>query len=207
MKLLKPRTETLIWAALLLCLGACSDSAPSSQDQPAPDASPQESSPQPGALQSSSYALQGQEAPDFTLPKLEGGEVTLSDHSGKEIVILDFWATWCSPCRYVMPLLEETASEYASQGVVLYSINWGEDAETVRDFLQQEGFEAQVLLDLETEVGLDYEVTGLPATVVVGRDGKVKAFMAGLIAVQSRLKPVLQELTRSSQNSPGGGGD
>ncbi|HSR66689.1 MAG TPA: TlpA disulfide reductase family protein [Acidobacteriota bacterium] len=196
----RPLAKTFFAALLALLAASC---ASPSGDPASADESPAEES-QAGRLQSQSYALYGKQAPDFTLPRLEGGTVTLSQHFGKDIVILDFWATWCSPCRRVMPLLEETAAKYGSQGVVLYSVNWGEDAQTIRDYLEDTGLKADVLMDEDIRVGPAYQVRGLPATVLLDREGTVRAFMTGLIAVQERLDPALRELTGQAAGSSSG---
>lgn len=195
--MIRPFAKTLFLALLALSAASCAS--------PAGDAASAEEDPAKGSaagrLQSRAHTLYGKRAPDFTLPRLQGGAVTLSQHFGRDIVILDFWATWCSPCRRVMPLLEETAARYASRGVVLYSVNWGEDIQTIRDYLEDTGLKPDVLLDEDIQVGPDYQVRGLPSTVLLDRDGTVKAFMTGLAAVQSSLEPALQELTAQSAQS------
>ena len=69
----------------------------------------------------------GKPAPEFTLPLLDGGIFELAAHRGKEIVLLDFWATWCGPCRAAMPVLVDVAKEYADKGVRYYAIDLREE--------------------------------------------------------------------------------
>src|SRR5687767_4033725 len=69
------------------------------------------------------HALVDKPAPDFTADLLDGKRVTLASHKGKDIVILDFWATWCAPCIVSLPLMTDLANKYADQGVVLYAVN------------------------------------------------------------------------------------
>ncbi|MCH9021589.1 MAG: DUF2092 domain-containing protein, partial [Planctomycetes bacterium] len=78
---------------------------------------------------SSGHPLVGKAAPDFSLKLLDGKKVTLAQHKGKEVVILDFWATWCGPCRRGMPILAKVAGQYKDKGVVLYTMN----VETLRN--------------------------------------------------------------------------
>lgn len=130
----------------------------------------------------SSSALLGKAAPDFTLDLLDGGKVQLRRHKGKEIVILDFWATWCGPCRKAMPVLAEVAATYKDKSVVLYAVDLAEPPSKVRSFLEQNKLtQLSVALDKESKVGEDYGVNGIPHTVVIGKDGTVQAVHVGLL--------------------------
>jgi len=122
----------------------------------------------------------GAVAPDFTLPSLKGEEVTLSDHKGEDIVLLDFWATWCGPCRMAMPVVEEVAEKFAEQGVQLYAVNLREAPERIRGFLETVGVEeSDVLLDQRGAVQRDYAASNIPRMVVVGKDGTIQAIHRG----------------------------
>lgn len=117
-------------------------------------------------------------APDFELPALEGGDVALADLNG-QIVILDFWATWCGPCVQGLPQLYSTANDYGDHGVVFYAINAAEDPDTIRQFLSREGLDdLDVLID-SGEVAQAFHVSGIPQTVVIDRDGVVRAVHVG----------------------------
>lgn len=130
-------------------------------------------------------ALAGETAPDFTLALLDGGSLTLSEKRGKEIVILDFWATWCGPCRIAMPVLSEVSKEFADKNVRLYGVNLEEDPETIRAYLDKQGLDVTVALDTDHSVAALYKVSGIPQTVIVGLDGKVAEVHVGLWAVPS----------------------
>ncbi|MDG2422856.1 MAG: TlpA disulfide reductase family protein [Phycisphaerales bacterium] len=114
----------------------------------------------------------GKPAPDFTLKSLEGQTVSLASLKGK-IVILDFWATWCGPCRKGLPVLMDIAKERADDGVILWSVDMGEPANKVKAFLEQSKWDLPVLMDTKGEVARKYGVGGIPHTVVIGPDGKV----------------------------------
>ncbi len=123
--------------------------------------------------------LKGTVAPDFTGPLLAGGKLKLSDHIGKEIIILNFWATWCGPCVVEMPELAELAAAYKEKGVVLYTINAGEDDADVKDFLKSKKLDINVVMQPELEIAALYKVQGLPQTVIIGKDGKISFVIVG----------------------------
>ena len=127
------------------------------------------------------HPLVGQSAPAFTLALLEGGELHLAAHKGKDIVILDFWATWCVPCVRAMPILVEVAEAYEGRGVVFYAVDQREGPETIRAFLKRTGLSVRVPLDQEGKVGDMYGVQGIPQTVLIGKDGTVQAVHVGFI--------------------------
>ncbi len=123
--------------------------------------------------------LVGKAAPPFTLERLQGGKVKLASHEGKHVVILDFWATWCGPCRRAMPVVEKVAEKFADRGVVLYAVNLQEGPEKIRAFLKEEDLDVDVLLDRKGKVASKYRVKGIPQTVIIGRDGTVKHVEVG----------------------------
>jgi len=124
--------------------------------------------------------LLGKPAPTAELPLLDGSEFKLSSHLGKDVVILDFWATWCGPCVRVMPTLEEIANEYKARGVKLYSVNQREDAETISRFLAQQEINVTVALDSEGKVGDAFGVMNFPTMVIVDQQGVVQAVNVGV---------------------------
>ncbi len=123
--------------------------------------------------------LTGQAAGDFTLPDLEGHKHSLSDHRGS-VVLLDFWATWCGPCRIQMPNVDKLQHEFKGKGLVVYAINQGEGSEKARQYLQKNKYTTTTLLDQRVEVGRQYKVAGIPTLVVIGRDGKIVAHFVGV---------------------------
>ncbi len=115
----------------------------------------------------------GRQAPDFSLKDLEGKTVSLSQYRGKKVVILDFWATWCGPCRMVMPQVESYAAKHP-QDVALLSINQKEDRERVASFVRNHGMPAHVLMDMEGEVSEAYRVYGLPTLFIIDKQGVLR---------------------------------
>ena len=119
-------------------------------------------------------ALLGQAAPDFLLERLGEGEVRLSEHRGKEVVILDFWASWCPPCRDGLPVLQEVAAEFADKGVVMYAINVAESNDVAKKFLDDAQLQdIEVIMDRDGAVSTQFQVQSLPQTVIIGKDGVV----------------------------------
>jgi thiol-disulfide isomerase/thioredoxin len=126
-------------------------------------------------------AFAGQPAPDFALSTLGGGSVSLSDFRGKG-VILNFWASWCPPCRDEMPLLVRSYERYQDNGLVILAINVT-DQDTRADataFIEQFGVPFQVLFDEEGHVTDHlYFVYGLPVSVFIDRDGVISRVVIG----------------------------
>ncbi len=125
------------------------------------------------------HPLIGRAAPGLRLDLLDGGEVVLRDHRDRDIVILDFWATWCGPCIAALPILVEVAEEYRERGVVFYAVNQAEDPETIRAFLKGRELNLQVALDPQGRAGDLYGVIGIPQTVLIDSAGTVQVVHTG----------------------------
>lgn len=124
-------------------------------------------------------ALEGKAAPDFDLPQLDGGNVKLSGLKGKTVV-LDFWATWCGPCRKAMPMVEKVTEEFADRGVVLYAINQGEEPEKIKKYLESTKLNPKVLLETEGKVSRAYEANSIPRIIFIDKDGVVRKVFRGV---------------------------
>jgi peroxiredoxin len=114
-------------------------------------------------------------APDFTLPDLEGNQISLSTYKGR-VVLLNFWATWCPPCRLEMPTMEKAYRKYRDKGfeVVAVSVDAGPKS-SVKSFLRELGLSFQVLLDPDMEILRAYRGFSLPMTVVIDRQGVIRS--------------------------------
>ena len=110
---------------------------------------------------------------DFTLKDLHGKKVTLSELRGK-IVMVNFWATWCGPCREEMPQLDQLSTHFQSQGLVILSIS-DEEPFKVNSFIAPIGYHPIVLLDPESKVHKQFHIEGIPRTFVFNRQGKLVA--------------------------------
>jgi cytochrome c biogenesis protein CcmG/thiol:disulfide interchange protein DsbE len=116
----------------------------------------------------------GQAAPDFDLPSLSGGRVRLADLKGKPVV-LNFWASWCTPCRREMPDFQEVLNKYKDQGLQVYGVNVGESEVAVASFIRTIGVDFPVLLDLEEKAQTAYKILPLPTTFFIDRSGVIRA--------------------------------
>ena len=121
----------------------------------------------------------GQAAPDFTLEQLDGDKVKLSQHKGENVVVLDFWATWCPPCKKALPIVEKLTKKFEDKGVVIYAVDQREEAKTVRKYLKDADLDLNVLMDTEGSVGNKFGVRSIPTTVVIGLNGAVQAVHKG----------------------------
>lgn len=124
-------------------------------------------------------AAVGSTAPDFTLPNLEGEPVALSSLRGKPVVI-NFWATWCAPCKEEMPLLESTSQQLGDQ-VVFLGVDYAEGKDVVQSFVSELGLTFPILLDSDGAVADRYYVRNYPTTLFVDAEGVVRAQRVGLL--------------------------
>jgi thiol-disulfide isomerase/thioredoxin len=119
------------------------------------------------------------EAPGFTVTGIDGATHSLSDYRGK-VVVLNFWATWCMPCRAEMPDLEHEARAHRSDPVVVVGMDWKESAGPVRDFVGGLGVTYPMLLDTDGRVYDAYRVSALPTTFIVDRHGRLVKSRLGI---------------------------
>jgi DsbE subfamily thiol:disulfide oxidoreductase len=117
-------------------------------------------------------------SPDFTLTNLEGNQLKLSEFVGEKVLFINFWATWCPPCRSEMPSIQEIHEENRDEVKVL-AVNVKESRTKVSEFINKEGYDFTVLLDKTGEVANTYLVRGIPKTVVVDKRGVIKAVHVG----------------------------
>ena len=120
----------------------------------------------------------GHPAPDFTLTRFDTGtDASLSDWQGKPIV-LNFWATWCGPCRAEMPALQAAYDQYGGDLLVV-GVEQGEENTVVGTFLDEFGITFPILLDTQMTVGRDYRILGLPTTFFIDSQGVIRRVHAG----------------------------
>ena len=118
------------------------------------------------------------EAVDFSLPRLDGGTLSLSDMNG-EFVFLNFWATWCPPCREEMPSMEVLYNELTDMPFRMVAVNVREDADTVQSFIDEFGYSYPILLDRDGTLSTNYGVRGIPTSFFIAPDGTVLGMLVG----------------------------
>jgi peroxiredoxin len=128
-------------------------------------------SPAPG-MKGEAMSMIGMEAPDFTLSDPSGKPVRLRDLRG-QVVVVDFWATWCGPCRALMPQIQKMNEGLAARGLTILGLDVGEDAATVAKFAKTQSYTFRLLLDAEPEVTSRYFVQAYPTTFVIDRAGRI----------------------------------
>jgi|UniRef100_UPI003321C27E thiol-disulfide isomerase/thioredoxin len=122
---------------------------------------------------------EGVAAPDFTGELMDGTSITLSELQGKPVII-NFWATWCGPCVKEMPAFERLKDDFGDK-IGIIAVNCGDDAETVKDFVEENGYTFPVVLDEEYSISMLYPTNSIPYTVVLDAEGKVAHISTGAL--------------------------
>jgi peroxiredoxin len=120
-------------------------------------------------------------APDFTLRSMEGPNLRLQEQRG-QVVMINFWATWCGPCRQEMPHLTRLYDKYRSAGFVMLGVNVDDDARRATDLATKLGLKFPVLLDTDKTVSRLYDLGTMPTSVLVDRNGRVRYVHNGYVA-------------------------
>ena len=132
-----------------------------------------------GTVGSSQAAVQlSSSAPDFTLKSVAGANLRLQEQRG-QVVLVNFWATWCGPCRQEMPHLNRIYDKYRSSGFVLLGVNIDDDPRAAADLAAKLGVKFPVLLDTDKKVSKVYDMSAMPATLLIDRDGRVRHIHRG----------------------------
>lgn len=116
--------------------------------------------------------MQGQRAVDFALKTPGGEDVLLADYQG-QVVLINFWASWCGPCELEMPDIQKAYDAHREQGLQVLAVNAGESPSTVREFGVRHGLTFPLLLDAGGQVNAKYRAAGLPMSLVVDREGVI----------------------------------
>ncbi|MFP3897081.1 MAG: redoxin domain-containing protein [Anaerolineales bacterium] len=185
---------TIVLIACLILLAAC---APEAASTPSPTpVSTQEEKPSITPTKQASTNPKSPEAGnpafDFTLQSLGGEEVSLSDFRG-QVVMLNFWASWCGPCRIEIPHMIELYNEKRDQGFEIVAVNLREDADRVEDFSQELGMAFPILLDKNGQIGAAYHVRGIPTSIFIDEEGVIRHVHMGTLT-ESALQRYVADL-------------
>jgi thiol-disulfide isomerase/thioredoxin len=146
-------------------------------------------------------SLVGRPAPDFELELLAGTKFHLADAKDK-VVVLDFWATWCGPCRQAMPEVERVVDEFRGRNVQLVAVDLRESQDQIAAALPDIQTRPTIALDADGRVADLYRVTGIPQTVVIDRRGTVaRCFMGAVPGLAGSLRNAVQEALSGSESS------
>lgn len=147
-------------------------------------------------LSTSQAASVNQAAPDFTLKSMAGKNIKLSELAGN-VILLNFWASWCGPCRTEMPLLNDLQNRYEPLGFTVLGVNVEEDSAPAKTFLSKTPVDFPILLDNRNQVSKQYDVLAMPTTVMIDRNGKVRYLHKGYQAGdEKKYKKMIKQLVR-----------
>lgn len=131
-----------------------------------------------GGEETKAPPLKGDVAVDVTLQDLEGKKIKLSQFKGK-VVMLNFWATWCPPCREEMPSMDAMYQKFKGTDLVMLAVSIDENAETVREFMKKNNYTMPVYHDPNKDAGAAYGITGVPETFIIDKKGVIAEKVIG----------------------------
>ncbi len=152
-----------------------------------------------GSIRQMGNVKVGEAAPDFSLPDLTSQAVTLSSFRRQKVLLLDFWATWCGPCKMAMPGLQTLQQEFKDRGFEIISVNQGEAADQVRSFIGRKKYSFHVVLDKDQAVGNKYGVRAIPTLVVVDKHGLIQWLHVGYSEDTAELRQLVQRLIQEEK--------
>jgi len=138
---------------------------------------------------------EGQPAPEFSVPLLDGSTFRLSDYRGQAVWV-NFWATWCPPCRAEMPDIQEVYQAYREQGLRVVALSIGEGRGDVQAYVNKTGLTFDIGLDSDTAVSAQYRIVGIPTHFFVDRDGVLREIRIGALnkkGMEKRVSQLLEE--------------
>ncbi|MBS5825072.1 MAG: TlpA family protein disulfide reductase [Clostridium argentinense] len=118
-----------------------------------------------------------QPAIDFTVYDKDNNKVKLSEYKGKKPVVVNFWASWCSPCKYEMPYFQEATNKYNNEDLEILMINvtdgMRETKESAEEFMEKEGYNMNVMFDIDLDAANKYQLNGIPRTIFIDKEGNL----------------------------------
>ncbi|MFQ5770140.1 MAG: TlpA family protein disulfide reductase [bacterium] len=142
----------------------------------------------------------GQKALDFTLKTFRGVEESLSDHKGK-VILLDFWASWCAPCKEEMPYLDILEKTYSKKGFTVLAVNIDNHAQNALEFLKRYAIKLMPLWDEKKQVVTAYDVETMPTSLIIDKEGGIRFIHSGFKAEEfHKYKMEIEKLLKEGQN-------
>lgn len=189
-----PRLATLLLGAALLIASAGCESDSDRSPADAPKTSTE-------AQAGKSYETDPVPAPDLTMETLDGRQINLANQDGK-VILVNFWATWCAPCRKEIPDLIDLHEKYKSDGLMVVGIAVDEEgAEVVRPFAEKQKISYPIVIDTARTIESEFEAMyGLPTTYVVNPEGQIVRRVLGVFPVEEMM-PTLKDLLQSTERS------
>ena len=138
----------------------------------------------------------GAPAPDFSVPDLDGAVVSLASMQPRKTVLIEFWATWCPPCRMVLATLRRMQDTLREHDVEVLSVNQAESPSQVRSFVDSEGMPFHVLIDADGSVAQRYQVTSLPTMLLIDRRGTIRWIHVGHMPETDELRDVIERVAK-----------
>lgn len=145
--------------------------------------------------------LAGYLAPDFTLQTIQGESVALSELRGRPVVV-NFWATWCPPCRAEMPDFQAVHQDFSGRAVLL-GVNQGESAQDITSYAAEVGITYPMLVDADSQINQAYGIRALPTTIFIDANGVVREVYSGILnkaILESRVNNLLKEQATGAAN-------
>ena len=136
--------------------------------------------------------LIGSPAPEIVLKDLQGRDVKLSDLRGK-VVLVNFWATWCKPCKEEMPAMQASYDKLRDKGFVVLAVNELEDTARVAEHIRTHGHTFEVVMDHNNQVANMYGVVGLPASFLIDPQGIVRERISGSLLTESHIEEMVKK--------------
>jgi peroxiredoxin len=155
----------------------------------------------------SGNSLLGSRAPEFALRDMKGNYVSITGLRGK-VVVVNFWATWCPPCRIEMPSLNRLHNDYRSKGLVVVAVTTESSERGIRNYLSETHLNLPIVLDNDGRVSKIYGVFSLPTSYVIDRSGTVVLYYMGeqnwdSIELRSKIEALLERTSRAPSEKPG----
>jgi thiol-disulfide isomerase/thioredoxin len=186
------KKSIIIWTMAIILVAVAVFTTYQYNNKPTPVPAPQVESPseQSGPTEE---ALDSIDALDFTLEDMSGNEVALSDYKGKTI-FLNFWASWCGPCKYEMPFIEQLYQDNKDSDFVIITVNLQETKAIVSKFMTDNKYTFPVLLDIKGDVSTQYGVSGIPLSLLINKDFKIVSAHEGYMENYEMLKEFVTQV-------------